>query len=202
GRNSLQQALGLRHELGEPASEQETKLQMAQLQLDTGDASAAEAGMRNAIEVFHKEGTTDNEALGYALLAESLVAQKRVPDALQAITKSKEFAPKVTDQATRIHVELDDGYTRGMSQTNGNGISGAVESVKVLDSVGEKADHMGYQGFPFEARLRRGKIELENGSAKDGRTRLERLQRDAQAKGFILIARQAAAVMKVQSARR
>src|SRR5262249_25133916 len=152
----------------------ETRLQMAQVQLDTGDPSGAEAEARNAIEVFHKEGAADNEALGYALLAEALVAQKRAPDARQAMSKSKEFAPKATDQATRIHVELDDSYTLGMSQTSGSGNSGVVESVRAMDSLREKADRMGYLGLSLQARLRMGQVELENGSPKEGRTRLER----------------------------
>lgn len=58
---------------------------------------------------------------------------------------------------------------------------------------GSRADMKGFLDFEFEARLALGEIELASGQVAAGRARLETLEKEATAKGFLLIARQAAA---------
>ncbi|HTS35951.1 MAG TPA: protein kinase [Candidatus Solibacter sp.] len=203
GRSQYQQALALRHELGEKFTEAETQLQLAQLQLNTGDAAGAETGARNTSAVYHAQGAFDDEALSYDLLSQALVAQKKIPEALQAIAKSKELLAKSIDQLTHLQVAIDDGYVAGMSQSRqASNDAKTLDGAKILEAVREKADQMGYASLAMEARLRLGEVEIENGRTKAGRAHLEQLQKDAQAKGFVLIARQAGVAMKLQSARR
>jgi eukaryotic-like serine/threonine-protein kinase len=203
GRSHYQQALALRHELGERVTEAETQLQLAQLQLDTGDAAGAETGAHNTAAVFHAESAFDDEALSYDLLSQALVAQKKMPEALQAIAKSKDLLAKSIDQATHIQVEMDEGFVAAMSQAQpASNDAKTLDGAKALEAVREKADQLGYVGFSLEARLRLGEVEIENGMARVGRAHLEQLQKDAQAKGFVLITREAGVAMKLQSARR
>jgi serine/threonine protein kinase/tetratricopeptide (TPR) repeat protein len=203
GRSHYQQALALRHELGERVTEAETQLQLAQLQLDTGDAAGAETGAHNTAAVFHAEGAFDDEALSYDLLSQALVAQKKMPEALQAIAKSKELLAKSLDQATHIQVEIDEGFVAGMSQARpASNDAKTLDGAKALEAVRERADQLGYVGLSVEARLRLGEVEIESGMARAGRAHLEQLVKDARAKGFVLIAREAGVAKKLQSARR
>ena len=77
-----------------------------------------------------------------------------------------------------------------------------LDVIEALEAVREKADRLGYIGLSVEARLRLGEVEIENGMVKAGRAHLEQLQKEAQEKGFVLIAREAGVAMKLQSARR
>ena len=51
----------------------------------------------------------------------------------------------------------------------------------------------GFLNGEFEVRLALGEIEMKSGRLASGRTRLQRLKQDAEAKGFLLISRKAAA---------
>jgi hypothetical protein len=50
----------------------------------------------------------------------------------------------------------------------------------------------GFVPEQLEARLALGEIEMKSGASDAGRARLAALEKDAQAKGFLLIARKAA----------
>ena len=52
----------------------------------------------------------------------------------------------------------------------------------------------------FAARLGLGEVEIASGRAAAGRARLETLQKDATAKGFLLVARQSAGALATRPA--
>ena len=62
-----------------------------------------------------------------------------------------------------------------------------------LEQVIAQAGQAGLLGPQLEARLALGEIEIVRGRAAKGRARLEALQQEAQALGYGLIARKAAA---------
>ena len=68
-----------------------------------------------------------------------------------------------------------------------------TDAKKAFYSVLEDAHRHGYFGYELEARLRLGKLELRSGNTVAGRARLEQLLNDAEAKGFLLIARKSRA---------
>jgi hypothetical protein len=55
--------------------------------------------------------------------------------------------------------------------------------------------------YTFEARLALGELEMTSGNRASGRGRLESLLKDANERGFGLIARQAASALKEVTAR-
>ena len=61
-----------------------------------------------------------------------------------------------------------------------------------LESVFAGASKHKYLGYQLEARLALGEIETESGKIAAGHAHLTALQKDAAAKGFLLIARKAA----------
>jgi eukaryotic-like serine/threonine-protein kinase len=203
GRARYQQAEALRHELGEKVTEAETQLLVAQLELDTGDAAAAESAARKTATAFHDGGSSDDEALSYSLLSLALAEEKNLPGALDAGAKAKELLAKSQEMGTRIQVEINDAYVNALAHgaSATKGANDASDGLP-LQAAREKADHTGYVGLSLDARLRLGEVELNSGLTRGGRTHLEQLQKDAQARGFVLIARKAVAAMKFQSARR
>lgn len=67
-----------------------------------------------------------------------------------------------------------------------------VPARKTLLSVRNEAEKLGFVPYGFEARLALGEIETKSGNTAEGRARLQVLEKDAKAKGFLLIARKAA----------
>jgi hypothetical protein len=65
-----------------------------------------------------------------------------------------------------------------------------------LEATLSKANQLGFVPQQFEARLALGELEMQSGKRVQGRARLTALEKDASAKGFLLIARKAAAAAK------
>ena len=63
-----------------------------------------------------------------------------------------------------------------------------------LEAVLARANKHDFVRYQFEARLALGQLEVKSGT--NGRARLAELEKDARAKGFLLIARKAAAAAK------
>ena len=64
------------------------------------------------------------------------------------------------------------------------------------------ADATGFLEYEFAARLALGEVELASGRTAAGRARLETLQTDATAEGFLLVARQSADALALKLASR
>ena len=188
GRKRYQEALSVRHELGEKVTEAETQYALAELQLDEGDARAAESELSKIIPIFHDAGSTDDEALSNSMLGLTLLAQGKTAEAQQATAKSNKLLPKTQDLITRLQVEIANAYVAGSA-------SKMADASRVLETTRERAGRQGYVGLVFLARLRLGEIELRTDKGSAGKARLEQLQKEAQAKGFLLIARKAKAAL-------
>ena len=67
---------------------------------------------------------------------------------------------------------------------------------KTLHDTIASATKLGFVRYQLEARLALGEIELKSGKSKAGRVHLAALHRDATARGFLLIAHNAATASK------
>jgi len=63
-----------------------------------------------------------------------------------------------------------------------------------MESALADATKQNLTSIQLEARLGMGELEMKSGDRTNGRARLAALQKDATAKGFLLIARKAASV--------
>jgi predicted SPOUT superfamily RNA methylase MTH1 len=80
------------------------------------------------------------------------------------------------------------------------GLSGRVaEATRSLEASLAEASKHGYVGYQYEVRLTLGELEMKSGNAISGRTRLDALEKDARARGFLLIARKASAASGTHS---
>jgi serine/threonine protein kinase/tetratricopeptide (TPR) repeat protein len=203
GRIKFQEAATLRHQLGEKVTEAESQFALGQLLLDTGDPNGAESKARSTAVAFHEGSSADDEALSYSLLALALAARGKSPEALQSAERANELLPKVADLAARLQCEMDNAYVDGVLRSgaaseseDARKIAGAI---RALEGAQEKSSRLGYAGLELEASLRLAKLELHSGRASAGRMRLERLQHDSQAKGFLFIAHRASDALRADS---
>jgi hypothetical protein len=74
-----------------------------------------------------------------------------------------------------------------------------AEATRHLENLHVEISSHGYANYELEARLRLGELDLQSGTVSAGQARLEQLQKDARAKGFLLIARKATAALNRQS---
>ena len=200
GRARYQECAALRHDLGEKINEEESHLALAQLRLDSGDAKGSEHEARRIANVVHGDGSTDDEALSYSLLAASLLEEGKSQEARQASAKAIELLQKSLDLATKLQVEIVDAYVRGASQaTTDNNNNKVADAVRSLETLCAEAKQYGYGGLEFEARLRLAQVEFHSGNANSARAEMERLRKDAQAQGFMLVARKASDALQSRS---
>jgi len=190
GRNRHQEAASLRRTLGEKVTEGENQLEIAQLQLEGGDAKRAESEARRLTVVFHEGGSTDDEALSESLVAMALLAQGKTAEAQQACARAGVLLPRVLDLVTRIQVNIVGAYVAGSTHRSHDAM---IDEIRALERTRSETSRLGYVGLEMEARLRQGMLELRSGREGPGRARLEQLRKDAQSKGYLLIARRAAA---------
>ncbi|MGB2889148.1 MAG: hypothetical protein WBC04_15745 [Candidatus Acidiferrales bacterium] len=71
-----------------------------------------------------------------------------------------------------------------------------ADAARILENATVQAAKHGFIEPQFEMQLHLGEIEMKSGQTVASRARLEALEKDATAKGFLLIARKAAAVLK------
>ena len=66
-----------------------------------------------------------------------------------------------------------------------------------LDATLAEATKLGFVPYQYQARLALGEMEMKFGQTTAGHAHLAALEKDARAKGFLLIARKAAAAAKI-----
>jgi eukaryotic-like serine/threonine-protein kinase len=179
-------ARSMQEQLGEKGPAAATDLALAELDCDSGKAAEAEPLIRAALQQFQAEKDINNEIAAGALLSRSLLQQGKLNQAQQAIATVLTLSGKSRDVTVRMPLEIQDAYVRAAAKDFG----GAEHSAR---HVLAEATQLGFVRVQFEASLALGEIEIKAGDRVAARTRLERVEKNARAKGFELIARKAAA---------
>jgi hypothetical protein len=122
------------------------------------------------------------------VLARSLLMQNRLSDAQAAIAAARQRVAQSHNRDARIYVAIADARIRAASGKT-------AEAARLLENNLRQAQEAGFAGLQLDARLALAEAEIRAGNVIPGRTRLEALERDATAKGFVLIARKAAAAI-------
>ena len=188
-RKSNEQALQIRNELGEPRTIGETQLSLADLAIEEKQYSNAESTAREAAQQLEKLNNVDDATVGYLILARALAAQGKMADAQTAIAKASDLTQKGGDTNVRLRVAIESALLRASS-----GVPADIsEAKKSIQSALADATRQNLTGIQLEARLAQGEVEMKSGDRTNGRAHLAFLQKDATSKGFLLIARKAAA---------
>jgi hypothetical protein len=180
-----EEALATRNELGYKGMAAETRLQLAVMSIEEGNSASAESISRDTKAEFQRLHQLEDEIAADGVLARALLAMGRPSDAQKEINAGKDLLTKSRDLET--HFQLGIVASRVEAALGKNASAG-----NELESVLAGASKHKYLGYQLEARLALGEIETESGKIAAGHARLAALQKDAAAKGFLLIARKAA----------
>ncbi|HEV2380410.1 MAG TPA: winged helix-turn-helix domain-containing protein [Terriglobia bacterium] len=189
------QAASMMVELGRKVDEERSELALAQLSIAERNPQQAEATARRVLEDPHLLDAPDFKLAATTVLAESLLAQGRTPEAQQVLPP---------DAASRKAPTLAAGINFGLGQ--GSAIlaerirsstgkpSDVTEATSRLRAILDESAKHGNLMRQFQAGLALGEIEMKWGEKQAGRVQLATLEQKAQARGFGLIASQAGAL--------
>jgi len=188
-RKSLEEALAIRRALGEKGNVAQSELGLASLAIEDGRPAEAEGPARQAVEEFGSEHAAGSEAEAWTVLARSLLEQGQPGPAEEAIAHATDLAGKTQDSTVSWSV--------------------GIVSARVVASRGRPADakarlqailaatrKYGFVSYQLEADLALGETEMKSGQTETGHARLVALEKDATAKGFLLIAHKAHALSR------
>jgi serine/threonine protein kinase/tetratricopeptide (TPR) repeat protein len=190
-RKTFEDTLALRKKIGDKTTVEDSMLALAQLSIAEGHAADAEQPARQVVELARAEKAKDNEMNARTTLARSLLDQGkpkeaeneiRAPEAATATGEARLLAMDVAIAAARIHA------ANGKSAAASQSLARVLAEAKKLDCG----------RCQFETRLALGELELRQSKAT-GKEHLAALEKDATAKGFLLIARQAHAAQAAPS---
>jgi tetratricopeptide (TPR) repeat protein/TolB-like protein/predicted Ser/Thr protein kinase len=182
----FRQSLAIRSEIGSEIGVANSRVSIAELSIEEGHAANAESAVREARESLRKQGDLDDELRADSVLAQALLAHGKAAEATKEIDSVR--AEKLQNEEVRLELELATAFVRAASGKPADQ-SAAIKALGA--TLGEATKH-GFVGYELEARLALGEIEINSGRIAGGRNDLQALERDAKAKGFLLIASKAA----------
>jgi tetratricopeptide (TPR) repeat protein len=181
------ESLALRSELGERENVDATRVAMARLATEQGTAGEAVASLRDVRDQLRKAKSVDEEIFATCSLARALLATGKAADAQREL----EGVPAAAHKNQNLGIRLELAVVGGMV----SGASGRFSNAKsTLSAVIGTAAKSGYLEYKLEAQLGLAEIAWTSSHAVANRAQLEKLQREATALGFDLIARKAAAM--------
>jgi tetratricopeptide (TPR) repeat protein/TolB-like protein len=191
-KDKYQEALAIQNEMGAQLDAAQTRVSMAQLLIETGHPGEAEAAVKEAREIIRKEKLVGGETLADAVLVQALVAQEELADAAHELDAATPLGAKVQSEGARLQLAIVAASVRALSAAPVD----RAAAGRSLEATLAEATRLGFVPYQYQARLALAEIELKAGHSAAGRARLVALEKDARAKGFLLIAQKAAAARK------
>lgn len=186
-RKKQQEALSAREVMGEKTNVAASWANLAALSLEEGKLNDAEKMASDAIREFEIAKVPAFEVLARGVLARALLAQGKASEAKEEARRALEQAKNADDRPTRLQARID--FARVQA-----GLGSFKRAAEESKAVLVEASRYGYMGDELYARLEIGEIELKSGHPASARTDLVLLEKDARSKGFLLVARKAAAL--------
>jgi TolB-like protein/Tfp pilus assembly protein PilF len=185
-RKNHEQVLALRNKLGEKTTAEDSLLALAQLSMEEGHAADAEQPARQVLSQAHAEKAAGNEINARVALAGSLLEQGKLAEAEKEIRGAEIAVARAEGRLLAINVATTAGRIHA---ANGK----AEEASRSLASALAESARLDCGRCLLEARLALGEMEMKQGKKAAAREHLATLEKDATAKGFLLIARKASA---------
>ena len=184
-RDKYNQSMAMRTQMGEKGNVAETQMGLAFLLIEEGHAGDAEKSLREAREEFRKEGLGDDEILADILLARILLSQGKVSEAEKETTAAHDLLGKSQDFSVRLRASIMEAKVQA---ANGK----KDDAVRILEETITSAKKSGYVGYQLESQLALGEVQTASSKPAAGLSLLADVRRQAQLKGFRLIANTAA----------
>lgn len=185
-RAKYEQALAIHTQLGEAGDVAWDRLGLASISLEESRPEDAEAPVREAMEIFRKEKSVYRQVPAHTLLARALLMEGKLKEATTEIDQAKVLWEKGRDFDQHFDVGIVSARIFAQSHD-------PAEAEKQLNLLLDESTRDGLVSYQFEIRLALGEIEMKSGKMASGVARLKSLEKDATAKGFLLIAHKAKA---------
>lgn len=193
-RSAFERALALRLAEGEDTEAMGIRLDLARLANSEGRQDEAAGLARQAAEWYRSREMGGNEAQALSLLAEALLRLGRLAEAQEAAERARDRAGQSEDREMQVLVAAR------LSRVDAAG-GQAAKAIRELRRRIPEAHSAGYVNAALQARLALGEILLatagEDVEADAGRTVLVEVRREAEARGFMLLARRAEEALRL-----
>jgi TolB-like protein/Tfp pilus assembly protein PilF len=181
------ESLQLNQQLDDKSGQAVDNAALASLALEQARSAEAETMASQAADAFRVQKNADLEMDALATLARALVAQGKLAEARNAMERAKSLPAQ--DESIRLKLTITDACLLAREGK-------AAEASRLLAESTQKASERKWKRSEFEAILARAEIESQSGELPSTRLLAKRLQADAHAAGFALIARKAGALAK------
>jgi len=186
-RQQFSEALRVRQGAGEQANVAHTRLELENLALEQGKPSIEiEKEVRQLLQFFRDKGDVQGQVDCGILLVRVLLASHKVPEARQELQSSQGVAKKTHDFSLRVHLDIASSQVEAAAGDPQN-------AMVQLRQVIARTRKFGYIGLQLEAEESLGEILRDSVDPSAGQRQLAALQREAESKGYRLIAARAAA---------
>lgn len=180
------EALAIRVNRGEASNAAETRLAKADLMLAAGDPSGPELLARSALEEFKNDKAVEDEEKALVLLAQVLAQQGRLAEAKATLAQSAKMAraKQYPDLFMRTNLVAAQLLLAEGEHTL---------AARKAQSTQEEALKTGFFIRQLEATLALAEIKAKSGNKAEAKALFQSVEKEARSKGFLLLARKAAA---------
>jgi tetratricopeptide (TPR) repeat protein/predicted Ser/Thr protein kinase len=187
-RKAHEDALAIRTQLGERGTAAQDSLALARLSLEDGHPKEALAAARQAAVDFHSQNQADYEAAAHTLIARCLLQSGKLAEAKAEIQQAQKMV-KPDDHVARLPVAIASARIATVSGDQ-------ATARKILDEALSEATKANLLYFQYDARLALGELEIKSGKVAAAQRRLTALEKEAESRGFLLIAHRSATALK------
>jgi serine/threonine protein kinase/tetratricopeptide (TPR) repeat protein len=179
-RSKRQERLTRGRSLGDKNVVAQSQVALAELELEKGRPSPAQAYAQDALDHFQAEHIPDGEAEARAALARALLAQHSLPEARQAIELADRLAAASKEPEVKITVALAKARLVETAKPE--------EARRILVGALALAQAAKLGPLALDVRLALGELEAAHGDRRHAAELLAGLEKDARGHGFIQIA--------------
>jgi serine/threonine protein kinase/tetratricopeptide (TPR) repeat protein len=187
-RKNLEEAQRIQTEIDEKSNAAGTRLQLAALSIEQGNAAAAEQATRAAKDEFRREAHPDDELGAEVVLLRTLLAQNKLAEAQRELAEARLLAARSQDVPRRLDFRIAEAQIQAASGRRD-------EALLILSSAVHDGAKYGFAGEQLQARLSRAEVEIGSGKIENGRSDLAAVRADAAGRGLTLIAAKATAAL-------
>jgi eukaryotic-like serine/threonine-protein kinase len=192
-RQQYEQALSIRTEAGEKADIAQVRLALANLSVEDGHSKDVVGPIRDTRKEFRKVKSCEDEIAATTLLIEALLLRELTSADIEAqkeIESTQAVAAKCQNLGLRLEFNVASARVKAASKK----VDDRAGAARDLNSSLAEATRTGFLIIQLRARLALGELEVQSSDLQTGRARLAAVEKDAAAKGFLLIARKAKAM--------
>jgi tetratricopeptide (TPR) repeat protein len=180
-RKARAEALKIRTALGEKGELANARVALASSSIEEGRPAEAELEVRAAIIDLNALGLPDDVGAAYFALLRALLASRKIAEAGQSAREASAVVAKSHDRMVQFEFAI--AAARVEAKTGDRSVARAALTKTIAETAKD-----GFLGQQLEARLALAELEVDlSGTPSLGRKHLAAIEKDAAAKGFLLL---------------